>query len=113
MPHESSSRLFVFTSPVDGRADEYDDWYENTHLAEVLMVPGIYAAQRFRLGMTPPEGSPAPPAQNLAVYEIKGDPDVALAAMMERAPSMKMSDSLDLASVAMWLFTEHGVRQVS
>ena len=27
--------LFVFTDPVEGKEEEYNDWYNNVHLAEV------------------------------------------------------------------------------
>ena len=40
--------LIVLTNPVDGREDEYNDWYTNVHLDDVLKVPGVVAAQRFR-----------------------------------------------------------------
>jgi len=39
--------LIVFTNPVEGRDDEYNDWYTNTHLPDVLKIPGITGAQRF------------------------------------------------------------------
>jgi hypothetical protein len=28
-----TTTMIVFTSPVEGREDEYNDWYDNTHLA--------------------------------------------------------------------------------
>ena len=40
--------LIVLTNPVDGREDEYNDWYTNVHLDDVLKIPGVVGAQRFR-----------------------------------------------------------------
>ena len=40
--------LIVLTNPVEGRDGEYNDWYTNTHLHDVLKIPGIIGAQRFR-----------------------------------------------------------------
>ena len=41
-------RLVVLTNPVAGREDEYNDWYSNRHLGDVIAIPGIVAAQRFK-----------------------------------------------------------------
>ena len=42
------------------REDEYNDWYDNVHLGELLAVPGTVSARRYRRAapqMTPqPEG---------------------------------------------------------
>src|SRR4051812_5666782 len=42
-------KFLAFTNPVEGREDEYNEWYTNTHLADLLRVPGLMSAQRFRL----------------------------------------------------------------
>jgi hypothetical protein len=39
--------LLVFTNPVEGREDEYNEWYSGRHLDDVLAVEGFRAAQRF------------------------------------------------------------------
>ena len=39
--------FLVFTRPSPGQEAEYNDWYDNEHLADVLKVPGVTAAQRF------------------------------------------------------------------
>ena len=41
--------LIVYSSPVPGREQEYNDWYNNQHLQDVLTVPGYLRAQRFKL----------------------------------------------------------------
>jgi len=41
--------LIALTNPVDGRDDEFNDWYTNEHLDDVLKLPGMVAAQRFCL----------------------------------------------------------------
>lgn len=41
--------LIVYSSPVPGREQEYNDWYNNQHLQDVLTVPGYRRAQRFKL----------------------------------------------------------------
>ena len=37
-------RLIVFTEPVIGREDEYNEWYDEVHLPEVLATDGFVAA---------------------------------------------------------------------
>jgi len=33
--------FLVFSNPVDGQENAYTDWYKNTHLGDVLKVPGV------------------------------------------------------------------------
>jgi len=38
----------VFSNPKEGRETEYNDWYSNVHLHDILAVPGYSSAQRFK-----------------------------------------------------------------
>ena len=42
-------RLIVFTQPAAGQEAEYNRWYDEVHLGDVLEVDGFVAAQRFAL----------------------------------------------------------------
>ncbi|WP_175817223.1 DUF4286 family protein [Burkholderia diffusa] len=64
--------LMVLSNPVDGREDEYNDWYSNTHLDDVLRVPGIVGAQRFRLAETQRDEI-GYPWRYLAIYACETD----------------------------------------
>lgn len=44
--------LIALTNAVEGRHDAFNDWYDNVHVADVLRVPGVIAAQRYRLSET-------------------------------------------------------------
>src|SRR6185437_815593 len=95
--------LFVFSNPVQGKDREFNDWYANTHLGEVVAVPNITSAQRYTLDETPPPesdtGGVAPPAHRyLTVYEVDGDPEVVLKYFEARMTSgdMTVSDALDM-----------------
>lgn len=91
----ASFRLIVQSNAVPGREQEYNDWYQNTHLAEITAIPGFVSAQRFRLKASL-AGEAAP---YLAIYEINADdPMAVLEEMRIRAESgrMTMSDSLSL-----------------
>jgi hypothetical protein len=91
--------LIVFTRPVEGREDEYNDWYDNTHLSEFLALPGVVSAKRLK-------GSPNGPKAKepyIAIYELSDEPANVVKAMNAAIEdgSMHMSDAVDLASVSM------------
>ena len=50
------------------REDEYNKWYSGTHIPEVLAVPGVTGARRYKLL----GGDDAEPAY-LAIYELDAD----------------------------------------
>jgi hypothetical protein len=103
------NKLLVYSGPVDGLEDEYNDWYERIHLPEVLMVPGIVAAQRFKLHVA--EGEPQPAQRYLAIYEFEGDPDVVGAALMAAASTFEMGRSIDLTNIVMHAAVAFGAYQ--
>jgi hypothetical protein len=67
----ATALLVVLTEPVPGREDEYNDWYSNQHLDDVLAAAGFVAAQRFRF--VPSTLSRRPAAPYLAIYEVPAD----------------------------------------
>lgn len=94
--------LLVHTNAAQGRDDEFNEWYDNVHLGEVLEVEGFTAAQRFALQ---DPNAPADARRYLAIYEMEtDDPQATLAALGAAAPNMQMSDALaaDSASITVW-----------
>ena len=76
-------RYLVYTNPVEGLEAEYNDWYDNTHLGEVIAVPGFIAAERYELQA---EGDAKPEHRFLAIYEFEADdPATVLAELAARA----------------------------
>ena len=52
--------MLVFTNPLPGREAEFNKWYDEVHLPEVLQVKGFVAARRYVVsGDSPPEAPPA------------------------------------------------------
>jgi hypothetical protein len=101
--------FMVFANGVEGREEEFNTWYETVHLSEVLTLPGFVSAQRFQL-----LGDPAGGTKYLAVYEIAGDPQAALAALGAAvATTLNMSDSMDATSVVTKLFTPRTEKMVA
>jgi hypothetical protein len=68
------SAFVVRARAVEGRQDEFNDWYDNQHIPDLLSVPGIVAVQRFRHHETQRPGRSAPSHPYIAVWEIAGDP---------------------------------------
>ena len=64
----ATALLVVLTNPVEGREDEYNEWYSGQHLDDVLTAAGFEAAQRFKF--VPSKLSRRPSAQYLAIYEV-------------------------------------------
>lgn len=103
--------LLVLSNPTDGKEDEYNDWYDNTHLGEVLQIPGITAAQRFEISGAPTRGEAA--HKYMAVYELDTDtPQASLDELGVRVQDgrVAMSDAIDGETIFASLFTPHGDR---
>ena len=69
----------VQTNPLPGQEDEFNEWYSGRHIRDILAVPGIVTAQRYRLHPSRRVDGKgyddlAKPFQYLAVYEIDRDP---------------------------------------
>ena len=47
----------VYSNPVPGMEDEFNEWYSDRHVHEFLRVPGYLSAQRFRVTRHPIGGS--------------------------------------------------------
>jgi len=77
----SNNIFLVQSEPVPGGEDEYNRWYTDQHIAEVLDLPGFVAAQRFRVADFQRPGNPEPHYRYIAIYEIEGAPADALMAL--------------------------------
>lgn len=82
-------KLLVMTKPVEGREQEYNDWYQNVHLHDVVAIPGYTSAQRYRLLRPMVAGAEKLPY--LAVYDIETDDvDSAVRELTERSGAGRM-----------------------
>jgi hypothetical protein len=41
--------MLVFANPIPGREAEFNDWYSNTHMGDLVQLQGWMGAQRFRI----------------------------------------------------------------
>jgi hypothetical protein len=78
----SRAILLVWTNPVEGREDDFNHWYSEQHVHDVVSVDGFVSAQRFEYADTH-VGDP-PDYRYLAIYEIDA-PSVEVAKAALRA----------------------------
>ncbi|SKC11581.1 DUF4286 family protein [Sphingopyxis flava] len=96
--------LVVLTKPVEGREDEYNEWYTGRHLDDVLQVPGFVAAQRFRMVGEPLEGATWP---YCALYQIEHeDLGEAISGLVARRDTevLPISSALDQENMSVILY---------
>lgn len=105
----------VFSSPLPGKDDEYNEWYDNTHVPEVLAIPGVLSAQRYDLRPLAREQGKTPEFRYLAIYEMEGDPDEIMGKIgaAVRSGEIFMSDSFDRTAARLAFWTPRGGKTVS
>ena len=87
--------LQVSSKAVPGREADYDEWYENTHMWEVLGLPGFLSCERFRRAGPGAEGE----TEFVAQYAVEtDDPAALLNALFAATPNFNMTDAIDIAS---------------
>jgi hypothetical protein len=96
--------LLVFTDPVAGKEDEYNRWYNDVHLGEVLETDDFVKAQRFKVADLMPGVTDH---DYVAIYELDTeDPGAAMAALKGATGRFNMSDAIDLKSAKMTLASQ-------
>ena len=102
-------QLVVLTNAAKGRDEEFNKWYDEQHVGDVLAIPGFSACQRYRL--TPASGQTA--WSYLALYDVEtDDPAKMMAAMQTHAQSgkMPMSDAADLSTATVFFASPLGAK---
>lgn len=85
------SILVVHTKPVPGREEEFQRWYSEVHLPEVVRVDGFLAASRFRYVPDGPADE-GPDLPFLAIYDVEpGRIDAARQALADALESSRVA----------------------
>jgi hypothetical protein len=106
-------KMVVYSRPTPGREDEYNDWYQNVHLRELVALPGFKSARRFRYARSLVEGDAYP---YMSIYDIETDDiDVVLQGLKSTAEKglLTMSDAIDLTDTSAFVYQEFGVEVFS
>jgi hypothetical protein len=100
--------IAVLSEPVEGKEDEFNDWYENTHIDEVLSSAVVASGERFRLSAERGAKCPLP---YLAFYEVEAESgEAAIKRLEESRGERQQSDAFNFRSSAMWVFESMGPR---
>lgn len=114
---EPTTLYFVFSNPIAGMDDEFNDWYDNVHLPDLLSIPGIVSAQRFALwdAAIVRDAGWTPEHRYMVVYEIDGDPDEIMSRVRQAVAEGKvvMSASLDVAGARMSFWSARGTKRLA
>ncbi len=98
--------IVVLTEPTAGNEAEFDDYYENLHLDEVLSSTGWKSAQRFKLVDEQGRTCPLP---YLALYEAEADNSKEILETLTATRSQRQqSKSINKRTAGVWVFAETG-----
>jgi hypothetical protein len=98
--------LLVVSNPVEGRDEEYNRWYSERHLRDVVGVDGFVSAERYRV--LSEEGEKPLGGKYAAIYEIESDdPRATLAqlSVLAEAGKMEVSDAMVPDGMTLTLLT--------
>ena len=98
--------LVVPSDPHPGQDDDYNRWYDEVHLGDLLKIPGVKSGRRFVADpVSPNQGE----TNYLALYEIETDDPAQFFAEMHKSAqsgAMVISPALNAASAKMMLYKE-------
>ncbi len=90
-------KLVAFSNAIEGRDEDFEQWYDQQHMPDLLAIPGFVSAERFTcIGDAP--------HRYMAIYEIETDD---LNALMEEIQKrggtelMPISDAIDPSTVSL------------
>ncbi|WP_067904172.1 DUF4286 family protein [Nocardia vaccinii] len=103
----------VYSNPMEGREDEFNEWYDTVHVPQLLAVPGMLSAQRYTLRDSEiyrAPGGRAPEHRYTIIYEMAGEPEAIMGEIRKRVASgqIQMHDSLDMSSWRLAFWTPRG-----
>lgn len=97
-------KMLVLANAVEGKDEEFNRWYDDQHLGDVLAIPGVLTGERFKIA------GPADKWSYLTLYDIETDDLAAFSADLNAragTDAMPMTDSIDLGTVYNAVFIPH------
>jgi len=100
----AKATVLVFTNCADpAREKEFNEWYDNTHVPDVLETPGFVGCTRYEMIGNPGPGQ----GKFLAVYEVESDDlPSTMAGLQQRVAQLaaqgRMIDCLRVVSFTPW-----------
>ena len=90
---DQCSLLVVQTNSLPGRDREFNQWYNEVHIPEVLALDGFRDCRRFSLSQA--QMTDNLPQKYFTLYEISGDPQEALNMLNAAFETMTVSEAFD------------------
>lgn len=103
--------LVVLANAAPGTDEELSRWYEEVHIPDLLTVPGVVSAKRFRLTENQMRGVKTRPYEYMVLYQLESDDPKAVVddiASRLRAGQFAVSPTLDVARTLNLLFKQTG-----
>lgn len=105
-------RVMVFSRPIAGKDAEFNQWYDQQHVPDMLAIPGFTAAQRFITVQAATPTSTLPPY--LAIYDVTTrDLDATNAEVMRRikAGIIRKGEAIDYPGIVTAIYSPLGPPQ--
>ncbi|MCA2207762.1 DUF4286 family protein [Nocardia rosealba] len=98
--------LIVFSSPREGMDTEYNTWYDEVHIPDMLAIPGVTSCTRLR---AEPVGGQAPEFAYLADYVVDGDVGAVLGEIKARSADgrIRLSPAIDPTATKVTVWESH------
>ena len=112
----------VLTNPIAEADQTFNEWYDTTHIPQVLDVPGVVAAQRYVISEVNvpddqelPAALPPPTHRYMVIYELDRQPDQVLQEFLKRTTTgeLTLGEALDLSTVSLTGWTPQGERRLA
>ena len=106
--------LLGLMNAVEGEEAEFNRWYDEQHLDDVLAIPGMISARRFHV-VENPDNPDATPWRYLTIYEVEPDAIATIPAELRRRIGEKIipiSEALASERVG-WFFHQIAERNAS
>lgn len=93
--------LLALVNAVEGREDEFEEWYSTVHIPEILELPGFVSAQRYVISEEAAAGF-----RYATVYEVEGSAAEARTRLF--GAGLGASPALDQSQLVLTPFTALG-----
>lgn len=102
------NKMVVFAKAAPGQVEALAKWYDETHMNDLLAVPGLVSAERHTLmTLKQPEGTTQ--WDFMLIYELAGDNPMVVLGEMAKA-QVVISDLLESTSTLSVVATSQGLR---
>ena len=100
-------KFVVLTNAMPGQESEFNEWYDDCHLSEILAIPGVDSCRRLSLVDGHGKFNDNAPYQYLTIYEVETDDIQMVSARLADPSSRTPSVTVDVSRTAVWMFEDY------